>query len=148
MATFQEMCPDWEMGVKRMPTKLLKEIRYDSKYARLTFQSNSVALERLHGLLEQGFASGGHPRNVVLLPLNGSVDILENLLDGVGDLVTNTVTGDEGHLNTSSDITGILHAGTGTYGVDTTVLGRQLSTSSKVSSRVQTTTLSHDALFV
>ena len=94
-----------------------------------TLETDPVAPQTLHSLLEENLALGGHAGDVVLLPLNGSVDILENLLDGVGDLVTNTVTGDEGHLDTSSDITHILHAGTGTYGVDTAILGGQLDTS-------------------
>ena len=63
-----------------------------------TLETDPVAPQTLHSLLEENLALGGHAGDVVLLPLNGSVDILEDLLDGVGNLVTNTVTGDEGHL--------------------------------------------------
>ena len=65
---------------------------------RRTLKTNTVAPQTLHSLLEENLALGGHAGDVVLLPLNGSVDILEDLLDGVGNLVTNTISGNEGNL--------------------------------------------------
>ena len=70
---------------------------------RRTLKTNTVAPQTLHSLLEENLALGGHTRDVVLLPLNGSVDILKDLLDGVGNLVTDTVARDEGHLERCSD---------------------------------------------
>ena len=65
---------------------------------RRTLESNTVTLQALKSLLEDGLATGSLARDVILFPLNGSVDVLEDLLDGVGDLSTNTVTGYEGNL--------------------------------------------------
>ena len=67
-------------------------------YKKRTLETNPVAPQTLHSLLEENLALGGHARDVVLLPLNGGVDVLEDLLDRVGNFVTNTVTGDEGDL--------------------------------------------------
>ena len=64
-----------------------------------TLKTNPVAPQTLHSLLEENLALGGHAGNVVLLPLNGGVNVLEDLLDGVGNLVTNTISGDEGNLD-------------------------------------------------
>ena len=98
MATFHEMWPDWEMGVKRIPGPRRSAQPSAGPGKEHTLEADLVALQALHSLLEENLALGGHAGDVVLLPLNGSVDILEDLLDGVGNLVTNTVTGDEGHL--------------------------------------------------
>ena len=65
---------------------------------RRTLETDAIPLQALHGLLEELFAGGGHARDIVLLPLNGRIHVLEDLLDGVGDLSTNTVTGYEGNL--------------------------------------------------
>ena len=65
-----------------------------------TLETDPVAPQTLHSLLEENLALGGHAGDVVLLPLNGSVDILEDLLDGVGNLLADTITGDEGDLRT------------------------------------------------
>jgi hypothetical protein len=46
-----------------------------------TFETDFVPLKTLHSLLEQGLAGRGHSRHIVLLPLNGSVHMLEDLLD-------------------------------------------------------------------
>ena len=101
MATFHEMWPDCEMGVKRIPANPREAVRHKTRIESIgsgerTLKTDPGAPPTLHSLLEEVLALGGHAGDVVLLPLNGSVDILENLLDGVGDLVTNTVTGDEG----------------------------------------------------
>lgn len=97
MATFHEMWPDWEMGVKRMPGHALRGycIRIDK---RRTLQTNLVALQGVHGLLEEGLTGGRHARDVVLLPLNGGVDIVEDLLHRLANLSTNTVSRDKGDL--------------------------------------------------
>lgn len=58
-------------------------------------ESNTVSCQALESLLEDGLSTGSLARDVVLFPLNGSVDVLEDLLDGVGDFCTNTITGDE-----------------------------------------------------
>ena len=68
-------------------------------YRKRTLETNPVAPQTLHSLLEENLALGGHAGNVVLLPLNGGVNVLEDLLDGVGNLVTNTISGDEGNLD-------------------------------------------------
>lgn len=49
--------------------------------------------------------------------------MLEDLLDGVGDLVTNTVTGNEGHLEMRSRNETGAARWHGTYGVDAAILG-------------------------
>ena len=65
-----------------------------------TLETDPVAPQTLHSLLEENLALGGHAGNVVLLPLNGGVNVLEDLLDGVGNLLADTITGDEGDLRT------------------------------------------------
>lgn len=60
-----------------------------------TLESDTVTLQALKSLLEDGLATGSLARDVILFPLNGSVDVLEDLLDGVGDFCTNTITGNE-----------------------------------------------------
>lgn len=59
-----------------------------------TLETDAVAAETLHSLREELLAGGGHTRDIVLLPLDGRVDVLEDLLDGVGDFVSNTITWD------------------------------------------------------
>jgi hypothetical protein len=63
-----------------------------------TLEANPVPLQAVHGLLEERLAGGGHTRDVILIPLNGRVDVLEDFLDRVRDLCTDTVSGDEGDL--------------------------------------------------
>lgn len=63
-----------------------------------TLEANLVALQTLHSLLEEVLTLRRHSRDIVLVPLNGSICCLEDLLDRVGNFVTNTVTGDEGNL--------------------------------------------------
>ena len=63
-----------------------------------TLQTDPVALQALQSLLEELLAVGGHARDIVLFPLNGSVGVLKDLLDRVRNLVTDTISGDEGDL--------------------------------------------------
>ena len=95
---------------------------------RRTLKTNTVAPQTLHSLLEENLALGGHSGDVVLLPLNGSVDMLKDLLDGVGNFVTNAVSGNEGDLRLSSDNMCIAARWHETHSVDTTILGWQLDT--------------------
>lgn len=64
----------------------------------LTLEADAVALQALHSLLEELLTRRGHARHVILLPFDGSVDVLENLLHRVCDLCTDTVTRDESDL--------------------------------------------------
>lgn len=61
-----------------------------------TLQPNLVPLQTVHSLPEQGFSTRRLTADIVLFPLDGHVDRLEDLLDTVGDFRTDTVTGDEG----------------------------------------------------
>lgn len=63
---------------------------------RPTLQSDLVPLQTLHGLLEQLISTGGLSRDIVLLPLNGDFDSVKDLLDRVGDLLSDTISWDEG----------------------------------------------------
>lgn len=60
-----------------------------------TLQSNLVPLQAVHRLLEESFATSGLTRDIVLLPLNGHLKGVEDLLDRVGNLLTDTITRDE-----------------------------------------------------
>jgi hypothetical protein len=98
MATFQEMWPDFEIGVKRMPWRQ----RLDASRRRMdgrTLEPNFVTLQALHSLLEESLTGGGHAGNIVLFPFYGRVDRLENLFDGICDFFANTITRDKGHLS-------------------------------------------------
>jgi hypothetical protein len=53
MATFHDIWPDWEMGVKRMPVWKLVEIIMGQK-VKNTLEANFVALQTVHGLDEEG----------------------------------------------------------------------------------------------
>ena len=76
-----------------------------------TLQTDPVALQALQSLLEELLAVGGHARDIVLFPLNGSVGVLKDLLDGVGDFLTDTVTGNESDLWGTTRLSGcLLHA--------------------------------------
>lgn len=61
----------------------------------LTLQSNLVPLQAVHRLLEEGLTASGLTRDIVLLPLNGHLEGIKDLLDRVGDFLTDTVTGNE-----------------------------------------------------
>jgi len=73
-----------------------------------SLKTDLVSLEGLHGSLELGLVSVGLTADIVLLPLNGDVQRGEDFLDRVGDLVSDTISGDQGD------------------GVGTTVLGGDL----------------------
>jgi hypothetical protein len=93
-------------------------------FLKRTLKADAVALQALHGLLEELLATRSDTGNVVLLPLNRSVDVLEYLLHRVGNLGTNTVTGDKGNLRLFS--AGRWKDSQHAYGVHATILGRQL----------------------
>lgn len=97
-----------------------------------TLETDTVAPQTLHSLLEEVLALGRHARDVVLLPLNGSVDVLEDLLHGVRDLVTDTISGDEGHLVNTKFRSVRSPRCQQTYSVDTTILGGELRKRSSV----------------
>ena len=69
-----------------------------------TLETELVAAERGDTLTEgrlgaggsSGIGAGGETRNLDLLPVDGDIVGLEDSLDRLGDLSTNTVTGDEG----------------------------------------------------
>lgn len=67
-------------------------------YAELTLEADAIALQTVHSLSEEVLPSGRHSRDIVLVPLNGSVDVFENLLDGVGNFCSNTVAWNQGDL--------------------------------------------------
>jgi len=67
-------------------------------YVELTLETDTVAFQTVHGLSEEVLSSGGHSRDVVLFPLNGSVDVFEDLFDGVGNFSSDTVTWNQGDL--------------------------------------------------
>ena len=69
-----------------------------ARHAELTLETDTVALQTVHGLSEEVLSSGGHSRDIVLFPLNGSVDVFEDLLDGVGNFSSDTVTWNQGDL--------------------------------------------------
>lgn len=71
-------------------------------FATPTLEADTVTLEGLHCLLEKLLATRGHSRNIVLFPLDRSIDVLEDFLHGVGDFRTNTVTGDKSNLGLDS----------------------------------------------
>src|ERR1700761_2859753 len=95
IATFHDMCPDWDMGVKRMPAACEVSL---ARTSVLTLETDSVALQTIHSLLEQSLSRRCHSGYIVLFPLNGSVDVFENLFYGVCDFCANTVTWDKGDL--------------------------------------------------
>lgn len=63
-----------------------------------TLKSDLVALERVHGRAEEGLVAAGLTRDVVLVKLDRDGERLEDGLDRVGELVSDTVSGDEGDL--------------------------------------------------
>lgn len=60
---------------------------------RLTLESDLVALHTLNSLLKEVFVGGRGTGDIVLLPLYRGIDVLEDLLDRVGDLSADTVSG-------------------------------------------------------
>jgi hypothetical protein len=83
--------------VKRIPERH-EHMAVDEDAAQHTLETDPVALQALHGLLEQLLTAGGNAGDVVLFPLDRSVYMLEDLLNGVGDFGTNTVTGNKSNL--------------------------------------------------
>lgn len=63
-----------------------------------TLESNLVPLQALHSSPEHRVVSSVLASNIVLVELDGDVDVLEDLLDRVGDLRSDTISGDEGDL--------------------------------------------------
>ena len=72
--------------------------RMSIKYVELTLETDAVALQTVHGLSEEVLSSGGHSGDIVLFPLNGSVDVFEDLLDRVGNFSSDTITWNQGDL--------------------------------------------------
>lgn len=70
-----------------------------TKYVELTLEANAVALQTVHGLSEEVLSSGGHPGDIILFPLNGSVDVFKDLLDGVGNFSPDTIAWNQGDLS-------------------------------------------------
>ena len=105
MATFQDTCPPWEIGVNRIPTSRNPISPWPDGMGavdvELTLETNTVTLQAIHGLSEEVLSSSRHSGDIVLFPLNGSVDVFEDLLYGVGNFSSDTITwnqGDLGHI--------------------------------------------------
>jgi hypothetical protein len=98
MATFHDIWPDWEVGVKRMPVWKLVENSMGWK-VKNTLEANFVALQTVHSLDKEGLACRGHSREVILLPLNGSINVFEDFLHRICDFCTDTISWDEGNLS-------------------------------------------------
>ena len=67
-------------------------------YAELTLEADAIALQAVHSLSEEVFPCGRHSRDIMLVPLNGSVDVFENLLDGVSNFGSNPIARNQGDL--------------------------------------------------
>jgi hypothetical protein len=75
-----------------------------------TLETELVALERGDGLAEELLGvdvAGVDTRDIDLFPLNGNVVRLEDLLDGLRDLSTDTVTGDQGDGVLAAELGGL-----------------------------------------
>ena len=75
-----------------------------------TLETELVALQRGDGLAEELLGvdvAGVDTRNIDLLPLDGHVVRLEDLLDRLGDLSTDTVTGDQGDGVLAAELGGL-----------------------------------------
>jgi hypothetical protein len=88
------------MGVYRMPfrtgfSRILAAYRFLGK---LTLETDSVAFQTLHGLFEETLASRGEAGDIVLFPFNRGIDMLEDLLDRIGNFCTDTITRDQSDL--------------------------------------------------
>ena len=70
----------------------------EQKHVKQTLETDAVALQTVHGLSEEVLSCGGHSGDIVLFPLNGSVDVFEDLFDRVGNLSSDTVTWNQGNL--------------------------------------------------
>lgn len=87
---------DFHRGVQDTWRRGQLAVSQSSLTPQRTLQPNLVPLQAVHSLPEQGFPTRRLTADIVLFPLDGHVDRLEDLLDTVGDLRTDTVTGDEG----------------------------------------------------
>jgi hypothetical protein len=78
-----------------------------------TLETELVALKRSDRLAESILSSAGalETRDLDLLPLNGDVVGLEDGLDGLGNLGTDTVTGDEGDGVLAAELGGLEDVG-------------------------------------
>ena len=88
------------MGVKRIPERR-EDIQTQARNVRRatrTFETNPVAPQALQCGLEEVLALRGHAGDIVLLPLNGRVNVLEDLLDRVRNFLSDTISGDERDL--------------------------------------------------
>ena len=70
----------------------------NAKYTGPTFETDTIALQAVHGLSEEVLSGGGHSRDIVLFPLNRSIYMFKDLLDRVGNFGSNTVTWNQGDL--------------------------------------------------
>jgi len=70
-------------------------MKYEQK---TTFKSNPVALQAIHGLLEESLTRRRHSGDVILFPFDGSVNVFKNFLDRVCNFCTNTISRNEGDL--------------------------------------------------
>ena len=99
IATFHDMWPEVEMGVKRIPYEIyLVYWGMCFEVCGRTFEADSVALQTVHSLLEERLSCRRHARHIVLVPLDRCVHVFEYFFDGVGDLSANTVTRNECNL--------------------------------------------------
>jgi hypothetical protein len=64
----------------------------------LTLETDTIAPQALQSLLEELLTVGRHAGHVVLFPFNGSIHILKNLLDGLGNLMANTISRNQSNL--------------------------------------------------
>ena len=69
----------------------------NTRNSPLTLKSDLVPPQTLHSLLEKLITACSLSKHIVLFPLDRDLVRLEDLLDTVGDLFTDTITGDEGY---------------------------------------------------
>ena len=104
-----------------------------TRYVKPTLETDTVALQAVHGLSKEILPCGSHSGDIVLFPFNGSIDVFEDLLNGVGNFSSDTVTRNQGnlcHIESS-----LLHWKTTqivAHGINTPVLGRKLHVTSKL----------------
>ena len=88
------------MGVKRIPGAGFNYGKLRELF-RHTLESNFVPFQTIHRLSEKTFAIGRHARYVVLIPVYRRVHSLEDILDRLCDLLTNTISRNERNLRRS-----------------------------------------------
>lgn len=98
-ATLKDWWPERSTGVWRIPrAESLSVCCFRSTVGAHTLETQLVALQRGNRLPEELLGllvARVHSANIDLLPLNGDIVGLEDLLDRLGNLETNTVTGDQ-----------------------------------------------------